>query len=190
MLVSDGIISEADQKAGGPSLAAFLPAGEVYTTPVPGSARARSCTRAVYFRGKPIDNLTLTVEGGKVTAMTGDGPGYPDFKAEYDAVTDARKDQFGFIDFGINPNVSAAGEQHGRHVGAGGRGHRRHGQQHLGRRRQLGALRDHRVPAGQHGHAGWQGDRRERRAEAVTATRPSPASGRGVGVRAGRHLTP
>ncbi|HEY5852286.1 MAG TPA: aminopeptidase [Lysobacter sp.] len=106
ILVSDGIISPEDEKAGGPSLAAFLPAGEVYTTPVPGSAQGKVVHTRTYFRGKPIDNLTLTVEAGKVTAMTGDGPGYPDFKAEYDAVGDARKDQFAFIDFGINPNVS------------------------------------------------------------------------------------
>ncbi|HEV8694838.1 MAG TPA: hypothetical protein VGQ93_11750, partial [Lysobacter sp.] len=42
---------------------------------------------------------------GKVTGMTGAGPGYPELRAEYDAVTDARKDLFGFVDLGINPNV-------------------------------------------------------------------------------------
>ena len=106
VLVSDGIISPADQKAGGPSLAAFLPAGEVYTTPVPGSAEGKVVHTRSYFRGKQIDNLTLTIDGGKVTAMTGSGPGYADFKAEYDAVDDARKDLFGFVDLGINPNVT------------------------------------------------------------------------------------
>ncbi len=106
VLVSDGIISPDDQKAGGPSLAAFLPAGEVYTTPVPGTATGKVVHTRTYFRGKPIDNMTLTIEGGKITSMTGDGPGYPDFKAEYDAVEDPRKDQFGFVDFGINPNVT------------------------------------------------------------------------------------
>lgn len=106
ILVSDGIISAEDEKAGGPSLAAYLPAGEVYMTPVPGSAQGKVVHTRSYFRGKPIDNLTLTVAGGRITGMTGDGPGYPDFKAEYDAVADARKDQFAFIDFGINPNVA------------------------------------------------------------------------------------
>lgn len=106
VLVSDGIISPDDQKAGGPSLAAFLPAGEVYTTPVPGTAAGKVVHTRTYFRGKPIDNLTLTIADGKITSMTGDGPGYGDFKAEYDAVEDPRKDQFAFVDFGINPNVT------------------------------------------------------------------------------------
>jgi hypothetical protein len=36
--------------------------------------------------------------------MAGSGPGYADFKAEYDAVhDDARKDLLGFVDLGINP---------------------------------------------------------------------------------------
>lgn len=106
VLVSDGIISEADRKAGGPSLAAFLPAGEVYTTPIPGTAEGTLVHTRSFHRGKPIDNLTLTVSGGKVTSMTGSGPGYEGFRAEYDAVDDARKDLVGFLDFGINPNVT------------------------------------------------------------------------------------
>ena len=105
VLVSDGIISEADRKAGGAAVSVFLPAGEVYTTPVPGSGEGKVVHSRTFFRGKQIDNLTLTISGGKVTAMTGSGPGYADFKAEYDAVDDARKDLLGFVDLGINPNV-------------------------------------------------------------------------------------
>jgi leucyl aminopeptidase (aminopeptidase T) len=105
VLASDGIISEADRKAGGPAVSVFLPAGEVYTTPVPGSAEGKVVHARTFYRGKQIDNLTLTISGGKVTAMTGSGPGYADFKAEYDAVEDARKDLLGFVDLGINPNV-------------------------------------------------------------------------------------
>ena len=105
VLVSDGIISEADRKAGGAAVSVFLPAGEVYTTPVPGSAEGKVVHSRTFFRGKQIDNLTLTISGGKVTAMTGSGPGYADFKAEYDAVDDARTDLLGFVDLGINPNV-------------------------------------------------------------------------------------
>ncbi|MFC5578222.1 aminopeptidase [Lysobacter niabensis] len=105
VLVSDGIISEADLKAGGPAVSVYLPAGEVYTTPVPGSAEGKVVHTRSFYRGKQIDNLTLTISGGKVTAMTGSGPGYADLKAEYDAVDDARKDMLGFVDLGINPNV-------------------------------------------------------------------------------------
>jgi leucyl aminopeptidase (aminopeptidase T) len=105
VLVSDGIISEADLKAGGPAVSVFLPAGEVYTTPVPGSAEGKVVHSRTFFRGKQIDNLTFTISGGKVTEMTGAGPGYADYKAVYDAVTDDRKNLLGFVDLGINPNV-------------------------------------------------------------------------------------
>jgi len=120
VLVSDGIISEADRKAGGAALAAYLPAGEVYTTPVPGTAEGKIVHTRDFFRGKQIDNLTLTLAGGKVTAITGAGPGFADFKAAYDAVDDARKDLFGFFDLGINPNVKlASGSKVGTWVPAG-----------------------------------------------------------------------
>jgi hypothetical protein len=105
VLVSDGIISEADRKAGGAASNAYLPAGEVYTTPVPGSAEGKVVQKRTYFRGKSIDDLTLTVSGGKVTSMSGTGPGFADYKAAYDAANDPRKDLFGYIDLGINPNV-------------------------------------------------------------------------------------
>jgi leucyl aminopeptidase (aminopeptidase T) len=105
VLVSDGVLSEAERKAGGAAASVYLPAGEVYTTPVPGSAEGKVVQTHTFFRGKPIDNLTLTVSGGKVTAMSGSGDGWADYKAAYDATTDARKDAFGFIDLGINPNV-------------------------------------------------------------------------------------
>ena len=105
VLVSDGILSDAERKAGGMTASVYLPAGEVYTTPVAGSAEGKVVQTHTFFRGKPIDNLTLTVSGGKVTAMTGSGAGWADYKAAYDASTDPRKDAFGFIDLGINPNV-------------------------------------------------------------------------------------
>ena len=106
VLVSDGIVSAQDQAAGGAAVSVYLPAGEVYTTPVPGTAKGKLVNTRMYFRGKQIDNLTFTLADGKVTAMTGEGPGYADFKAQYDAVDDARKDQLGFVDLGINPNVT------------------------------------------------------------------------------------
>ena len=106
VLVSDGIVSDADRKAGGPAASAYLPAGEVYTTPVPGSAQGKVVATRTFFQGKQIDNLTLTVAGGKVTGMTGSGPGFAAYKAAYDAVPDARKNDVAFIDLGINPNIT------------------------------------------------------------------------------------
>jgi len=106
VLVSDGILTAEDMAKGGAAGSVYLPAGEVYTTPVAGTAKGKLVSSRMYFRGKQIDNLTLTLVDGKVTAMTGAGPGYADFKAQYDAVDDARKDLLGFVDLGINPNVT------------------------------------------------------------------------------------
>jgi aminopeptidase len=106
VLASDGVASEADLKRGGGALSQYLPAGEVYTTPVPGSGEGKLVQTRGYFRGKQIDDLTLTFSGGELTAMTGSGPGFAAFKAEYDAVDDKRKTALAFLDFGINPNIS------------------------------------------------------------------------------------
>jgi len=110
VLVSDGIISAEDIKKGGAAVAAYLPAGEVYTTPVAGTAEGKVVHSRDFYRGKQIDNLTMTFAGGKMTEMTGSGPGFADFKAEYDAVSDPRKDLFGYVDLGINPNVKLAAD--------------------------------------------------------------------------------
>ena len=106
VLASDGVASEADIERGGGALAQYLPAGEVYTTPVPGSGEGKLVQTRGYFRGKQIDNLTLTFTGGQLTGMTGSGPGFAAFKAEYDAVGDERKAALAFLDFGINPNIT------------------------------------------------------------------------------------
>jgi leucyl aminopeptidase (aminopeptidase T) len=105
VLVSDGIISPDDMKAGGANNAVYLPAGEVYTTPVAGTANGKLVNSKAFYRGKPIDNLTMEFKDGKMVSMTGTGAGFADMKAEYDAVGDARKDEFSFVDFGINPNI-------------------------------------------------------------------------------------
>jgi leucyl aminopeptidase (aminopeptidase T) len=105
VLVSDGVVSAEDRKAGAAAASVYLPAGEVYTTPVAGTAEGKLVQSRTYFRGKEVNNLTLTVSGGKVTALAGEGPGFAGLKAEYDAVDDARKNELSFVDFGINPNV-------------------------------------------------------------------------------------
>jgi aminopeptidase len=120
VLVSDGIISSDDIKQGGPALSVYLPAGEVFTTPVPGTAEGKVVHTRTFYRGKQVEDLTLTITGGKVTEMTGSGPGYADLRAEYDAVEDPRKNLFGFIDIGINQNVALpAGSAVGTWVPAG-----------------------------------------------------------------------
>ena len=120
VLVSDGVISPEDIRSGGPALQVFLPAGEVYTTPVAGTGEGRIVATRDYFRGQAIDDLAVTVAGGKITALTGTGPGFAALKAEFDAVSDARKNEVSFFDMGINPNVKLpSGSQVGNWVPAG-----------------------------------------------------------------------
>ncbi|HSS18987.1 MAG TPA: aminopeptidase [Pyrinomonadaceae bacterium] len=102
--VSDGIISADDVKKGGPAVSVYLPAGEVFCSVVPGTATGKIVESQRFFRGKEVTNLTLTFAAGKVTEMTGSGPGFADLKASYDANGEG-KELFGFVDFGINPNL-------------------------------------------------------------------------------------
>jgi aminopeptidase len=103
-LVSDGVISQEDVKKGGPAVAAYLPAGEVYCAPVAGSAEGKVVVAQTFVNGKEVTNLTLTFARGKLTAMTGTGPGYQDLKESYDA-GGVGKEVFSFVDFGINPDL-------------------------------------------------------------------------------------
>jgi len=101
---SDGIITSEEAQAGGAAVSVYLPAGEVYMTPVAGTAEGKVVRPREYFEGQEIQNLTLTFAAGKLTSMTGSGPGFGPFKALYDAAGEG-KDVFAVIDFGINPNV-------------------------------------------------------------------------------------
>jgi leucyl aminopeptidase (aminopeptidase T) len=103
--VSDGIISAEDAQKGGPAVSVYLPAGELYATPVAGSAEGKVVIAQQYYRGKEVTNLTLVFAAGKMTSMTGTGPGFDAMKKDYDAVTDPGKDLFSYVDFGINPNL-------------------------------------------------------------------------------------
>ena len=102
--VSDGIISADDIKKGSPAVAVYIPAGEVFCSVVPGTAAGKIVESQTFFRGKEVNNLTLTFVAGKLTEMTGSGPGFADLKASYDAGAEG-KELFGFVDFGINPNL-------------------------------------------------------------------------------------
>jgi aminopeptidase len=102
--VSDGIISAEDMKKGPAALNVYLPAGEVYVTPVAGTAEGKVVRAKDYYQGKEINNLTLNFAAGKLTSMTGTGPGFDLLKAACDASGEG-KDLFAVVDFGINPNV-------------------------------------------------------------------------------------
>ena len=103
--VNDGIISAEDRKKGGAATSVWLPAGEVYLTPVPGTGDGTVVADQLYFQGKPIEGLRLVFKGGKVTSMTAKN-GLEPLQAAYDAAG-AGKDILGVIDIGINPGIKS-----------------------------------------------------------------------------------
>jgi leucyl aminopeptidase (aminopeptidase T) len=103
ILVSDGVISADDMKRGNAGCLVWLPAGEVYVSPVPGSAEGVVVVDRQFFQGKEIRGLKLTFKGGRLVSMTAKS-GLAPLKEMYDAQGPG-KDVFSVIDFGINPNV-------------------------------------------------------------------------------------
>ena len=103
--VSDGIISPEDIQKGGPAVSVYLPAGEVYCATAANSAEGKIVIPQDFFRGKEMTNVAIIIIGGKISSMTGSGPGFDAMKKEYDATSDPGKDLFSYVDFGINPNL-------------------------------------------------------------------------------------
>jgi aminopeptidase len=102
VFVSDGVLSEEDVQRGAAEV--WLPAGEVYVTPVAGTAQGQVVLDRHFFQGQPIEGLTLTFEAGKLSTMTA-ASDLTALKAYYDAAGEG-KDAFAVIDVGINPNVT------------------------------------------------------------------------------------
>ena len=100
---SDGVISVDDVKKGGADCTVWLPAGEVCVSPIPGTTEGRVVIDKQIYQGKEILGLVLTFKAGKLVSMTAKS-GLESFKAFYDAA-DAGKDDFSFIDIGINQNI-------------------------------------------------------------------------------------
>ncbi len=102
--VSDGIISAEDQRRGAPATVVWLPAGEVYLVPVPGTAEGVVVADHDFFRGEHVEGLRLEFKGGKLTAMTAKS-GLEAVKALYDA-SGAGRDELSALDIGINPGIT------------------------------------------------------------------------------------
>jgi len=103
VLFSDGVITPEELKKGGQNTIVWLPAGEVYLAPVPGTAEGTLVIDRQVYQGAEITGLSLTFKAGKLTAMTAKS-GFDGLKADYETAP-AGKDVFGFVDLGINPNV-------------------------------------------------------------------------------------
>lgn len=111
VFASDGVISAEDIKRGGPAVQVWLPAGEVYVTVVPNTAEGRIVIDRENFLDSKgltlIEGLTLEFKAGKLVSMSARS-GLDPLKKAYDKVTGQGgegKDQFSFIDLGINRSL-------------------------------------------------------------------------------------
>jgi aminopeptidase len=104
--VNDGVISMEALAKGSPANWANLPAGEVYLSPVPGSAEGKIVSDAVFpLETESVTGATFMVKGGKLVSHSAPpSAAYTRWKALYDAAPEG-KDQFAALDIGINPNV-------------------------------------------------------------------------------------
>jgi leucyl aminopeptidase (aminopeptidase T) len=101
--VSDGVISAEDRKKGGAAVSVWLPAGEVFLTPAPGTANGIVVADHVFYQGDRVDGLRLELKGGKLVGMTAKSGLEP--LEEYYKVAGPGKDVFGVVDIGINPAI-------------------------------------------------------------------------------------
>ncbi|MHB8879657.1 MAG: aminopeptidase [Myxococcaceae bacterium] len=108
VFVSDGVLTDEKVKKGGASCLVWLPAGEVYLAPVPGSAEGTVVFDRAWHEDKEIRGLKLTFKAGKLTDMSAKS-GAESLKVAYDAAGPGKGD-FGFIDVGINPSFPSAGK--------------------------------------------------------------------------------
>lgn len=104
VFVSDGVISADDLKKGFAGSQIWLPAGEVFLSPVAGTANGKVVVDRQISEGKVIEGLTLMFENGKLTSMTAKSGDLSRIKAIYDKAP-AGKENFGLIDLGINRSV-------------------------------------------------------------------------------------
>ncbi|HEY3444804.1 MAG TPA: aminopeptidase [Myxococcales bacterium] len=103
VLFSDGIISPEELRKGGAATMVWLPAGEVYFVPVPGTAEGTLVIDRQLHSNQEIKGLTLKFAAGKLTSMTSKDD-ISGLKAEYEAAPMGR-DVFALVDIGLNPNV-------------------------------------------------------------------------------------
>jgi leucyl aminopeptidase (aminopeptidase T) len=107
---SSGAVSRSDARGNGASRSVWLPAGQAFFLPVPGSAEGTIVVERQTFRGRDVRGLRLSYEAGKLTSMTAK-EGLAPLKAAY-AAAGPGKDVLGAIDIGIEPAVRGSGLRH------------------------------------------------------------------------------
>ena len=105
VFVSDGVITADKVKRGGAACQAWLPAGEVFVTPVPGTAEGTVVIDHLTFDNQDVVGLSLTFKAGKLTKMDAKSGVEPIEKLYKAAGENDGRDVFGALDVGINPAV-------------------------------------------------------------------------------------
>jgi leucyl aminopeptidase (aminopeptidase T) len=108
LVINDGVLSDEEIEAGGPACGVYLPAGEVFITPVPGTAQGTIVVDPFLWEGTELRGLRLTFQAGKLTGMSAES-GLERFKEFYDAAHPG-KDELTSVGIGINPAVRLPNE--------------------------------------------------------------------------------
>jgi leucyl aminopeptidase (aminopeptidase T) len=101
--ISDGAMTPEKVKQGGAAVQTWLPAGELILPAAPGSANGKVVIDRTLWRGKEVRGLTLSYSGGRLTSLTA-ASNVEGLKEAYDGAGGA-KDQFGYVDIGLNPET-------------------------------------------------------------------------------------
>jgi leucyl aminopeptidase (aminopeptidase T) len=101
--VSDGAITADKVKQGSAATQTWLPAGELLVPVALGTAEGKVVVDKLNFQGTTIEGLTLVFSKGALTSMTAKS-GLDALKALYDA-SSGGKEQFSYIDVGLNPDA-------------------------------------------------------------------------------------
>ncbi len=101
--VSDGAITPEKLKQGNAAANTWLPAGELILPAAAGTAEGKIVIDKMLWDGQDVRGLTLVYVKGRLTSMTADS-NIDSLKARYDAAGGG-KDQFGYIDIGLNPET-------------------------------------------------------------------------------------
>jgi aminopeptidase len=101
--INDGVISPEERKPGSPETSVWLPAGEAYLIPVPGTAEGTFIADRIFYLGQPVEGLRLEFKAGKLTSMTAQSGMEPVQKA-YDAAGPG-KEVLSVVDIGLNGSL-------------------------------------------------------------------------------------
>jgi leucyl aminopeptidase (aminopeptidase T) len=101
--ISDGTITSDKVQQGHAATFTWLPAGELLIPVSAGTAEGKVVVDKLVYQGIVVESLALTFNKGTLTSMTAKS-GLDALKSLYDA-SSGGKDQFSFIDVGLNPEA-------------------------------------------------------------------------------------